>query len=171
MKLLNTHASAARSLAFPLFYLRRSRLQKGFTLTEVVLALGIIAFAFIPVLGLLPLGLDTSRQAIDTTVEAQIVQSLSSKALQADFSNLDTLTNSFYFDYQGNSTSEPNAVYKVGFDVSPTTELPNSGATSKLATVTICILNTKTRYFSKEPDPLKNTASKKYSLLIADNGR
>lgn len=145
----------------------------GFTLTEVVLALGIISFAFVPLLGLLPLGLDTSRQAIDATIEAQIVQSLGGKAQQTDFSNLNALTNSnpSYFDYQGGKTSEGSAIYKVSFDVTNATELPNSGSTDKLATVTICILNTRSRSFSQEPDPLKNAASKKFPLLISDNGR
>jgi len=153
----------------------RSRTKRGFTLTEVVLALGIVAFAFLPVLGLLPVGLDTSRQAIDATVESQIVQGLSSKAIQADFSNLGTFTNSFYFDYQGNSTTETNAIYKVGFDISSSTKLPSSsttlGTSSRLATVTICILNTRTRSYTQEPDPVKNAAAKKYLLLISDNGR
>lgn len=51
----------------------------------MVLALGIVAFAFVGLLGMLPVGLSTFRQAIDTTVSAQIVQRIVSDAEQSDF--------------------------------------------------------------------------------------
>lgn len=50
--------------------------RAGFTLTEIVLALAVIATAFIAVLGLLPTGLDASRQAADSTVVATILEDL-----------------------------------------------------------------------------------------------
>jgi len=48
--------------------------RAGFTLTEVVLALGIIAIAFVGVLGLLPAGLQASRQAADSTVVGAVLE-------------------------------------------------------------------------------------------------
>ncbi len=48
--------------------------RAGFTLTEVVLALGIIAIAFVGVLGLLPAGLQASRQAADSTVIGAVLE-------------------------------------------------------------------------------------------------
>jgi uncharacterized protein (TIGR02598 family) len=142
-------------------------------LVEVALALGIIAFAFVPVLGLLPVGLSTSRQAIDTTLEAQIAQKMTSLAVQSDFSNLHTLgsTDGYYFDYQGNTTTADQAIYSVGFAVSTSTGLPNSGETEKLATVTIAILNIAGRGTDAAPDPVSNPNSSKHVVLIADNGR
>jgi uncharacterized protein (TIGR02598 family) len=53
--------------------------RAGFTLTEIVLALAIIATAFIAVLGLLPAGLNQSRQAADSTVVAAILEDLSNR--------------------------------------------------------------------------------------------
>ena len=50
--------------------------RAGFTLTEVVLALGVIAIAFVGLLGLLPAGLDASRQAVDSTVIGTILEDL-----------------------------------------------------------------------------------------------
>ncbi|MEI9898639.1 MAG: prepilin-type N-terminal cleavage/methylation domain-containing protein [Chthoniobacter sp.] len=50
--------------------------RAGFTLTEIVLALGIIAVAFVGVLGLLPAGLNASRQATNSTVTAAILEDL-----------------------------------------------------------------------------------------------
>ena len=50
--------------------------RAGFTLTEIVLALAVIATAFIAVIGLLPSGLDASRQAADSTVVATILEDI-----------------------------------------------------------------------------------------------
>jgi uncharacterized protein (TIGR02598 family) len=52
---------------------------------EVVLAVGVVAFAFVAVLGLLPAGMTQFRQAVDTSVCAQIAQRIIMDAQQADF--------------------------------------------------------------------------------------
>jgi uncharacterized protein (TIGR02598 family) len=52
---------------------------------EVVIAVGIVAFAFVAILGLLPAGLTQFRQAIDTSVCAQISQRVIMDAQQSDF--------------------------------------------------------------------------------------
>ena len=75
--------------------------RAGFTLVEVVLALAIVATAFIAVLGLLPAGLSQSRQAADSTVVAAIFEDLHNR-LQGQ--RLQTGTASFspaYFDDHG----------------------------------------------------------------------
>jgi uncharacterized protein (TIGR02598 family) len=161
------------SLAPHPLFLRRHPSQEGFTLTEVALALGIVAFAFVPMLGLLPAGLNASRQAIDTTLEAQIVQQMTGAAVQADYSNLASLASqaSYYFDYQGNKTTAGNAIYRAGFAIATNTALPNSGQTAKLATVTICILNIQRHGKDTQTDPVLNSGSSRYVVLIADNGR
>ena len=61
---------------------------QAFSLIETALALGIVAFAFVGLMGLLPAGLGTFRTAIDTTVSAQIVQRIVSDAEQSDFDAL-----------------------------------------------------------------------------------
>jgi uncharacterized protein (TIGR02598 family) len=81
--------------------------SRGFSLVEVALALGIVAFAFVSLFGLLPAGLTTFRNAIDTGNEARIVQSFVSKVIATDFENLKTKvdyasTNEIvYFDEEG----------------------------------------------------------------------
>src|SRR4051812_25122874 len=55
-----------------------SRSRAGFSLVEVALAIGIVAFAFVALLGLIPTGLNTFRQAIDKKNETAIVQDLNS---------------------------------------------------------------------------------------------
>ncbi|MGB8354705.1 MAG: Verru_Chthon cassette protein B [Chthoniobacteraceae bacterium] len=155
----------------------------AFTLVEVVMAIGIIAFAFIPLVGLLPVGLDMSRRAIDTTVQSQIVQQLSTEAQQSDFSTLSTLasnstTTPYYFDDQGSkATNSANQIYEAVYSVAlnsgtVSTALPGQVTTQKLATVTICVLNQKSgRTNFTQADLTKNPDSRKFTLLIPDNGR
>jgi uncharacterized protein (TIGR02598 family) len=55
---------------------------------EVTLAIGIVAFAFVALFALLPVGLSTFRQAMDTSVTAQIFQRIVSEAQETDFDSL-----------------------------------------------------------------------------------
>ena len=57
----------------------------GFSLVEVALAIGIVAFAFVALLALLPAGLTTFRRALDISICTQIAQRIVSEAQQADF--------------------------------------------------------------------------------------
>jgi uncharacterized protein (TIGR02598 family) len=63
----------------------RAVVQCGFSLVETALALGIVAFALVALMALLPIGLTTFRTAIDTSVSAQIVQRIVADAEQSDF--------------------------------------------------------------------------------------
>lgn len=161
----------------PALRLKHGASARGFSLVEVVIALGVIAFAFIPMVGMLPMGLNLSRQAIDTTVEAQIAQQLTAEVQQTDFSRLAELaasstTSPYYFDDQGNKVTDPaSAIYQAIFAISTSTTLPSAVATQKLATVTLCVLNTKSNRTNKEQDLMKNPDSKKMTLLVPDNGR
>lgn len=155
-----------------------SKGKEAFTLVEIVMAIGVIAFAFIPLVGLIPVGLDMSRRAIDTTVQSQIVQQLTTEAQQTDFSSLSTLasnstTTPYYYDDQGNSsTNALNQIYEATYSISTNTSLPSQVTTQKLATVTICVLNQKSRTTNLSvTDLTKNPDSKKYIVLIPDNGR
>ncbi len=96
--------------------------QQGFSLVEVTLSIGVIAFAFVALMGLLPTGLSVFREAMDTTVTAQIAQRITSELQETDYyallrmanldgSGSDPVTNvdpSYgvlpirYFDDQGN---------------------------------------------------------------------
>ena len=73
-------------------YLRTPQ-TKAFSLVEVVLAVGVITFACITLIGLLTNALTTIRHAIGTTVQAQIMQSLVNNAEVQNY-NSGSLTNS-----------------------------------------------------------------------------
>lgn len=66
---------------------------RGFSLVEVVLALGICSFAMVAIFGMIPIGLSTFRDAMDTTAQSQIVQRLASDTLLTDYGNLANLPN------------------------------------------------------------------------------
>lgn len=60
----------------------------AFSLVEIMLAIAVIAFAFIGLLGLLPAGLTTFRQAMDTSVGAQIAQRIAGEIQETDYATL-----------------------------------------------------------------------------------
>jgi uncharacterized protein (TIGR02598 family) len=75
----------------------------AFSLIEVTLAIAIVAFAFISLIGLLPAGMAVFNQTMDATNEMRIVGDLSSMVQASDY---DKLTASFanqlyYFDVDG----------------------------------------------------------------------
>ena len=70
-----------------------ARISGGFSLIEVVLALGVVAFAFVALFGMLPVGLNAFNNSIDSTIESQIAESVMSQLRQAKFSQLYTLYN------------------------------------------------------------------------------
>lgn len=86
----------------------RNTSAPGFTLVEVLLTLGVLAFAMIPLVGLMPIGLHQAREAMNLTVVSQIGQRL---VMEANESNLATLEGiaagaGLQFDGQGNLTTE-----------------------------------------------------------------
>ena len=94
--------------------------QDGFSLVEVVLCIGIVAFAFLAIFSLLPIGMGIFHEAMDTSVSAQIVQRVVSDAEQTDFDVLKDVpgnekTGNYYvlplryFDDQGFEVKVANA--------------------------------------------------------------
>src|SRR6185369_7455030 len=62
--------------------------ERAFSLIEVVLAVGVVAFAFVAIMGLIPAGMGQFRQAIDTSVCSQIAQRVMNEAQQTGFALL-----------------------------------------------------------------------------------
>jgi len=113
----------------------------AFTLVEVMLALAIVSIGLIAILGLLPTGLRSARDAADNTLSATIVQDTFSglrtnnfhKAVLCDtcpplptqdLSAYDTIANPAlrvfnYYDQDGFSTPQATAYYRVILDFQP----------------------------------------------------
>ncbi len=132
-----------------------ARRQAGFSLVEVALALGIVAFALIPVFSLLPIGMSSFKRGMDLSVGAQITQRIVDEAQQSDF---DTLTGNKqspfaapirFFSAQGEEQALGDAgiIYRVNTRIAPLTYLPGSAGTDdgvvnpNIATVTVQVAN------------------------------
>lgn len=90
----------------------------GFSLIEVIISLGIVSFALIGLIGLMPLGLSTLRQSITVNTETEISQTLAGEAQMLDFSKV----------------TDPNSAYNTDFpryynDVAERTATPPTSTT------------------------------------------
>lgn len=148
---------------------------QGFSLVEVVLSLGIVSFAFVALLGLLPVGLQTYSSAVDATVGTQIAQGVITAARQAKFTELPTLdvnpgaderTPSFpapdyFFDEQGKPGTEDNYIYSAAVTVANPAVVPAATAATNpnLAAVTVTVRKISTPAQGED-----------FTVFIADNG-
>lgn len=135
--------------------------RSGFTLVEVTLAIGIVAFAFLALLALLPAGSTAFRRAIDLAICGQIAQRVISDCQNGDFDVMTeaktsgefipghtTALTMRYFDDQGREIIPTNpkrpqrdeiahAVYWVNTRVMQTAVLPrNASRTIRTADTT-----------------------------------
>ena len=90
---------------------REKRIPSGFSLIEVVMALGIFAFVIIPVIGLVSGGMKNLRQSMDDTVRAGIAKEIAGEALRTPYSNV--VTNISYYTDEGVTSSIAGAVFKA----------------------------------------------------------
>ena len=94
--------------------------RAAFSLVEITLALGIIAFALLAIFGLLPVAYDASRSAQQDASRSRVVQSAAAMVRSLGYRRLTTSNSShwaetsrpfgrlpWYFDYHGNPL--PNA--------------------------------------------------------------
>ncbi len=115
----------------------RARGAKSFSLVEVVLALGVISFALVAILGVFPIGLAANRTSISDTRAAQLVNTVVSTidaqcasfssvtcfGLPLDLATLNTATNDppqkLYVSYPSpnqpsiSSTPDANSIYTI----------------------------------------------------------
>ena len=101
----------------------QSRLS-GFSLVEVTIALGIFAFAVLGLMGMLPIALQTHRDAKLDTVLSQIKQRLAAEVLLTDGANLANLsTIEKKFDVEGrelaSNAPDIDIVYRAKIALQP----------------------------------------------------
>lgn len=120
-----------------------SRASSAFTLIETVLAIGIVSFAFVALMGLLPCGLQVFRKAMDTTLEGQMVQHLVGQLSQTPYDDLTQLQGQdFWFDEAGGPVTESSAgIYSASLSLNAQPALPGSAsyANGGLTGVTITL--------------------------------
>lgn len=154
--------------------------RSAFSLIEVVLAIGVLAFSFLVLFNMIPVGLGMMSSSIDATVGMQIVQRVTTLARQSKFSELGKLNRfqgadasgekaDFFFDDQGveltdaTGVNAPGVVYSAAVVLLPRTAVPGAVGVQvpnpHIATINIIIK--------------KNAAARPVRVvnaLIADNG-
>ena len=81
------------------------RLESAFSLVEVTLAIGIIAFAFVALFGLLPTGMQTFRASVDATNDITMMQDMNAMVQVTAWKKIPDLKgDEFYFDEEGRRT-------------------------------------------------------------------
>jgi len=108
------------------------RPHAAFSLVEVTVALGIVTFAVVAVLGVIPTGMNTLRDATRDNVEAQIVRTVAGQLNAGTFTGLNT---NVYYDVDGVATADANlAVFTVS--ASNQTTAPSYPGSSNLKNLT-----------------------------------
>jgi len=111
------------------------------------MAIGVISFAFVSILGLVPMGMSDFRNSIDTSVGAEISQRLVNEAQETDFNTLlAAAQKTSYFDVDGSKLpSATGAIYWAQTHVTPSTNLPGYSTANivnqNIATVVVQIAN------------------------------
>jgi len=129
--------------------------RSGFSLIEVMLALALVSIGIVAILGMLPTGVQSSRDAADNTLSATIVHDVFSTLRSSPFTNITNLnafvlvpplptpcnlqnfnsSTSAYFDQAGFSTTQPNGYYKITLNFQP--EIPPTAPIGTPATVSM----------------------------------
>ena len=92
--------------------------NQGFSLVEVAFAMAVMGFGLLSIVGLVPMGLTHFRQAMNNTVETQIVQSITSDLQLTSFKSLAAGTT--YYDGEGNPTATASsAIYTATVALNP----------------------------------------------------
>lgn len=116
--------------------LRRNRSGAAFTLVEVVLALGIVSMAIVPMMGLLTVGLNTFHDAVNTTTETEITQQVAHDIQLGSFTNTAA---SYYFTADGVATNSGAAYYYASVHSPTKLTVPGGDAQSITNTMTFVI--------------------------------
>ena len=102
----------------------RLRDVRAFSLIEVVIAIGILAFSAVVILGLLPTGLTSFQRSSQSTVAARLATEVQSELQQVGLTNF--VTTNTCFDADGQLTNTTAAVYVVYRTVVTNTALSGS---------------------------------------------
>ena len=103
-------------------------LRRGFSLVEVIMALGIVSFALMSLVALLPMGLGMVRDSATETALTSIEQTIRGELTQAKFSEIANMAGqTYFFDEAGLRLSGTAPVSERCFQVA------GSGTTNSLS--------------------------------------
>ena len=152
--------NVAALVACPRFV--RDAERAGFSLVEVTIAIGLLAFCMVSVMGLLPVAMNISRDAMDRNIEAYMLQTVRADLQGGDYSALGQ-KKVFLFNTDGillpSGAPDPASGYfQITAYPATNTALPPDQTAAYLKTVRLDIL--------RQPQNRTNTRS----LHFPDNG-
>lgn len=119
----------------------RQRLNQAFSLVEITMAIGILSFAMIAIMGLIPVTLKVSRDSIEKNLVLHMSQVVRADLSSQPFSTL-AGSGTRYFDPEGEVL--PDAVgarYRADYQLTASTPLPDAQTAGKLTVARIEIRN------------------------------
>lgn len=116
---------------------KKATLCRGFSLVETTIAVGIAATVLVALVGLIPVSLDTLREASNTTASARIVQAISSDYRMRDWSDVlqqqqQGSQQDYTFDAQGTrvKTGDASAIFTARVSVTDAKPLPGMASSN-----------------------------------------
>ena len=115
---------------------RKQPRQSGFSLVEIVVAVGIVATVMVALLGMIPTGLNAVNEAADTMAEIRIAQKIMGEIQMTEWDDLDEWDDgALYYDNEGSllETPEKNKIrYTCRVEIDDEFQLPGTGAVNDL---------------------------------------
>jgi uncharacterized protein (TIGR02598 family) len=143
------------------------RLVRGFSLVEVVIAIGLSTFALLVMFSLLPVGLNTLQDANRQIMETEIFNTVGAELNATKYENLEDYINSdrfpIYYDIEGQEmSSAAGAVFFVTCEINP----PETGAEIRRVNVIVSFQkNPSDSGWNREESYVKERA-----FLLANRG-
>jgi len=103
--------------------------RAGFSLVEVLLAIGIVSFALLTIFGLIPVGLGAMNNATVSTVQSDIMKTIYAQLESTPFSELPQFAGSgntnfpVFFDYDGGQIKDAKSATDQGVSFIATVRL------------------------------------------------
>lgn len=126
---------------------RKVNQQSGaFTLVEVTLAIGIMAFSLLALLGLFSVGFQASRRSAEATTVPMIIELLKQEERSGSGTAVGT-TRTAFFTYEGEETTAENALYQCTIKaiLPDDTILPHTSGNLVLLTIAIASPGNETK--------------------------
>lgn len=137
----------------------------GFSLVEVTLALGVVSFALLAILGILPTGLSSLRQSMNQVVEAHILLAISGQAVVSDFAAL--AVSGLNFNENGQACRAADAHYTVNITKVP----PDFPGSSHAVALTTSLTALRVEIVHKPPGVSTPQSTNSYTIMVANSGK